>query len=768
MEYVSSTFFLNMVRTLTSARLDVRVVGQEEASAYAAQATSAIARQDIAALYSSVLKVSLPAQRVEVGLSTGDRLLVGSVVGERLPDNTTELPAGRTIRWYLVTVESAVDDGVAQAAGTPSPPERTGPSKEELLREVQKFASWDGVAAELSEARARLLAAFPGCEAEAAAAQAQGRELAEALNELERLGARGPRVFDELAAELIAKWPYAKRAVEKRRAFLENKARIRDHHRLARTAGLALTSLEFNGDARVGSLSPSASWTVLIDETGENFEAGRQPGKKDGRFVAVVLPDGATLPPLPAAFHATTSDETTRDQVLQSLLSAGVGILGISLQDLPLAPGQRWVDGVLELVDWLLLLLPRSADGSLVLDVRVEARGAFVGGQDWTVAARDLVRQHGARDPQRIQGTQLTIKTYSKSQELRLGYADAVAHTWNAGSEATKARLAASQLRGRCLIEGDALRLRKLWRGFTHHSFPSPDEWAQIIADPSEADPGSICGLLSARLLEAVRDQPDGPATWNRYLLATLAHLESKAIDLQQLGRQIEWLDAAKPIFETLPVLVRHRWALARLAQTNHLGHTLTMLNDEVAELGALLVDERPPLVCEGDLHRAVRATNAFDFEGARAALKDWVTVDPRIPGLQMWGRVQSSLGQHAAFEGNHAEAIAYFDRALEAFGRLTDPRVVVGECRQTGTYRAIATMDSANVDAAQVRAAVESVVGELSVSALAALAADTREGSKWASYLVHRWALDYATGEEANALINVPQLKVSFSTPRS
>lgn len=71
---------------------------------------SVIGHQDTAALFSALLGIELPVNRVSVKLDDTSRvllddpprLLVGQYIGPRLPEGCTELPAGASIEWWIV------------------------------------------------------------------------------------------------------------------------------------------------------------------------------------------------------------------------------------------------------------------------------------------------------------------------------------------------------------------------------------------------------------------------------------------------------------------------------------------------------------------------------------------------------------------------------------------------------------------------------------------------------------------------------------------
>jgi hypothetical protein len=804
MDWITNAFSLNMLRDPAGTRIDVRALTEDEARERARTARSAVGHADTARVIADRLGVPVATNRDTVVLDDGDVLLVAQLRGPRLPEGATTLPAGAQLVWLQVTVgrpappgegrppapaeadtpeadastappatadgaeearpstdgDGATAEGTTEASESPEPTADAPPDlaladpqngslgpapvaapldrrpKAEVLREITKQTAWKNLHAAAQE-RAALLARFPDAAAKADAAAADGQAQAEALDRLQQLGQRpGPHSgpFREQAEAICRRWRFLRDRVQRIKEYHEAKKSNADR---AIRAGRPTSDLRPTRDSRVLALTPAARWTVLVDETGENFTTVGATGR-EGRFVAVVLPEGTRLAPPPPGFHAAHADDPTLDRGLQRLLDDEVGVFGVSLRDLPPTPGERWVDGVLELVDWLLLLLPRPADGRMELDVRVEARGQHGPGQDWHLAVREILRRHATRDPLSVAGLQLQIRTFGKYQEPLLAYADLVAHTWSARSAPTQARLAASGLRDACLIAGGAAELRGLWSGFTRDRALHPDAWAKLLALPAARDPLTIAGALADRLQDRTRSMPE---LWHGYLAWTLAHLESKAIDLLHLHGQLHWLSACAPEGEALPLVARHTWARARLDEANHRGQVDSEADGELQALGEQLLDERAPMVCEGDLRRAVLATNRFDFGAATAALSRWVDVDPRIPGLQMWGRVQSSLGQHEAFEGRLRAAVTHFDAALDAFARLSDPRVAAGELQQTRTYRAIAWMDDPAAPDAEARSALEATLGPLD-TAVTRLRASTAPADKYSLHLLLRWAI--------------------------
>jgi hypothetical protein len=102
MIYLLNAFSLNMI--VGDADLLVRQVGIEAARNIARVATSAVGHADTAAVFSDVLGVDVPTNRVSVTLNVGDLALVGQYSGPRLPEGATTLPEGAAIKWLVVGV----------------------------------------------------------------------------------------------------------------------------------------------------------------------------------------------------------------------------------------------------------------------------------------------------------------------------------------------------------------------------------------------------------------------------------------------------------------------------------------------------------------------------------------------------------------------------------------------------------------------------------------------------------------------------------------
>ncbi|QVL49488.1 MAG: hypothetical protein KFB96_02920 [Thiocapsa sp.] len=515
------------------------------------------------------------------------------------------------------------------------------------------------------------------------------------------------------------------------------------------------------------ALSQQPDWQLLIDETGSSFgpEANHlaDTDRALGRFVGLLLPkQGARLAPLPPGWHAVDQSIGEIDRVVQAILDVPVGVLGITVQQLPEAPGERWAFGVIRLLDLVLRLMP--VDGATRLEVLIEQRGAdFKGGTQWPAVAEQARLRLAEAYPERARLIELKIRTITKQDSPYNGYVDALAFISSRASEHSRACLKASGLAGTCLLDGDAEILGRALEWMHRSRSLDGRDWTALLSHPDAGQPSSLVNTLLERLGHAAQDDP---ALWRRYLEHVTGHFDSRSLDLPVLGQQVIWLDRWKSVDQALPSTLRLLWLTAQLGRSNHLGQTEQPWIEEMRALADQLVDEDARLVCRAELNLAVTATNSYDFAQAKRALQRWnpsattfnglhglmqnpigasmqasggVSSPKATAGLRYWGQVRSSIGQHIAFLNDPAGAIPYFDEALESFQRLSDQEAARREIGQTQTYRAIALMDDPAQDALSVCAAVESVTGPMP-AALKTLAASVATADKYAHHLALRW----------------------------
>lgn len=515
------------------------------------------------------------------------------------------------------------------------------------------------------------------------------------------------------------------------------------HHPVHRSKMPSAKDLHVN-DLR--SLAPSSSWTLLIDETGSRF--GEENSGQIGRFIGLMLPKNHGIPALVSKngrpWHAVDcQDPQEIDLPVQQVLDSPCGVLGVTLDALPMTGGERWFDGTLALLDLVLRLLPVS--GPTTITVVIEARPPFKPDTQLPAIARDSLARLGRAWPERARMINLQMQFGNKLAHPNNGHVDAIAFTWGSPSDSAKARLRQSGWKDTCLLSVDAKMLASFWDCWDLPEGLPPTDWTRLLSDRSSAVPGG----LAATLLEALagRCQNDRKC-WQRYLDECRRHLDSKSVSLRDLGRQVDWLQKAMPADAVLPPRLRLVWLTTRLALANHLGQLEETWMDEMKALASRLMEEDAPLVCQAELHLAVNATNQFDFSRAAEALSRWHSVPPSVPGLRHWGQLRSSLGQHAAFAGDLPRARSFFAEALEAFARLSDPEEAQRETSQTGTYLAIAALDDSTVPRQEKLRGLVAVVGNLA-QAIPFLATSDAPKDKYAHHLLLRYLVEHGTFSE-------------------
>ncbi len=101
-----NAFSLNMLKSL-NADIAIRPIAPQDVIDFAEREglESAVGHADTAAVFSTVLGIKVPANRVSLALEPGDRLIVGQYRGPRLEAGVTELPPDATIEWCLVVIK---------------------------------------------------------------------------------------------------------------------------------------------------------------------------------------------------------------------------------------------------------------------------------------------------------------------------------------------------------------------------------------------------------------------------------------------------------------------------------------------------------------------------------------------------------------------------------------------------------------------------------------------------------------------------------------
>jgi len=100
-KYLGNAFSLQMLKAFPT-QVSVEEIEPTEVPA---DAESVIGHTDTAAVVSSILGREIPANRVSISLDAGDELYVAQLTGGRLPEGSTTLPEGFSLKFLKVTVK---------------------------------------------------------------------------------------------------------------------------------------------------------------------------------------------------------------------------------------------------------------------------------------------------------------------------------------------------------------------------------------------------------------------------------------------------------------------------------------------------------------------------------------------------------------------------------------------------------------------------------------------------------------------------------------
>ncbi len=670
-------------------------------------------------------------------------------------------------------------------------PQENIPSKKFLLGEILKFAAWDGPAGEtgLSNAFLELERHYPEAIEDGNKQREKGRKLRELKAQARKAGSTGGPLFKILAemnsvgigkrfGENLIRKAYENGARARQKAVEAQRLRKRmpkQGKQRQRTPGgnpIADTEANRTGDEQLEkiletirngqanalpSLKPSPSWTVLIDETGSDFSS-HATGKTCGRMVALFVPRETMLPDLPKNWHAVDVGLEGRNGILdvvERIKTSQCGILGIPVTILPdTTVADQWFSCIEDILAMSLRILP--LEGATNVSIYAEQRG-LVSGQNGAVmlskTVADVLHRLARVFPDRAK--KLTVESHiiSKDEHPWNGYVDAIAYTW--GSSSLSPLLPQTGWVGPCLLNRNAATLlgRSL-DALRTEGTPSGGDWAKLISLPESDDDTSLCAAFLRALGHEAQTDND---MWCTFLDEARRHLDSKAIRMDVLARQLRWLKRWEPIDADLPPRTRLMWLAAELASANHIGrtdvHETDAFRKEFDDLVTRLRREDCPLCAHALLHLAVAYTNAFEFEKARSLLLPMCEWPVEGLGLRMEGRLLSSIGQHEAFLGNHAKALQLFDKAIALFRDLSEASG--GEIAQTGAYAATAAMD-AHVPDADERLAAYLWSGQFSDEKLASearrLATSAEPIEKYAHHILLRRLVELPTDHPARS----------------
>jgi len=100
---ITNAFSFGMLATFpTSMKVTALTADEVRTRLKAGVVESAVGHADTAALFSTILGMAIPMNRVSLSLVPGDEIIVGQYTGPRLPEGATTLPEGAAIRWLHV------------------------------------------------------------------------------------------------------------------------------------------------------------------------------------------------------------------------------------------------------------------------------------------------------------------------------------------------------------------------------------------------------------------------------------------------------------------------------------------------------------------------------------------------------------------------------------------------------------------------------------------------------------------------------------------
>lgn len=495
-------------------------------------------------------------------------------------------------------------------------------------------------------------------------------------------------------------------------------------------------------------LQPSEHWELFIDESGqdEDFVTG------GGGVIAGVLNDKSNpLPPQPSLHAATDMSVETiaaGDALLDGLIHhPNAGVLVVSIRAYHSVSG--WGSAVSSLIDLVLRLLPLREEGKKSkVTVYIEAREPYSKDENF-IFLRDACRFALARDlPARAEMISLEIRKMSKENPYN-AYPDLVANTCFAKGEFAKERLKRTGWQRTCFLDFQSSEIGKVLNCFHSGARLPVVLWDALLQESGAKENHSIVDALLDRFGEEARL---ALSVWRGYLDNVITHLNSKAIDMRVLERQIDWLQRFQPEGVRMPLRLQLGWLTAKLAAKNHRGGVLDA-DEKVkfAELTDRLFEEDAPLTCWATLNVAVAMTNVFDFCSALEFVERYLAKVgiPAVVGKRYYAQLLSTQGQHLAFLGRNAEAASCFKSAISMFGTLSEGRVIMGESDQTRAYLLTAAMDEPAFPDDELRAiAGQYIAGNASASAeqlesvTQRLAKSTAKADKYHHHLLLRYIL--------------------------
>lgn len=544
---------------------------------------------------------------------------------------------------------------------------------------------------------------------------------------------------------------YLRHELKKAEDFQRSKAKMAEDNRRFQLTTPALLVSEAGHPNAVMNLRPHAQWTVLIDETGDTFDADvadlSETDQGAGKVVALVLSDEVKLPSIDSGFHTTKACHSAIERNLHAITQHPVGVFGFSSQDAAVYR-TGWLMVIDQLVRWVLRLLPIIPETPTTVEILIEQKGSYQATTDWTVRIESLLGELQHLNPQRYAQLRLSIRFITKHGHPCNGYVDTLANCWGSPDPVKKTMLQHFAFLGHCLIEPkDERAYERLLFTLEGQQPMRPADWYSVLQEAGD-DRDQPYTLLHGCLQQLGQTVQEHPGLWQAYLREVRRQLQQKTYSIAGLSRTLDWLQRFQPQQTALPPMLQLQHKAAYLALRNHQGRCDSDLVTEVVVLADQLKEEDAPQACEVILRAVVAATNVFDFSSMEDFVEQWSALPIATVGLLNHAKLLSTRGQLAAFRGEIPSAIDCFDQALAQLQRLSDPVAALKDIQQTRTYRLFAQLSDPKTPFADFKAELDahlqSVFPEEAQSMLPAVMAGSGSTHRYLQHLYCRALVTY------------------------
>lgn len=436
------------------------------------------------------------------------------------------------------------------------------------------------------------------------------------------------------------------------------------------------------------AMQPAQEWDIYIDETGTQFDTQaaelNETDTKLGRIIALALPAGHKLEKLAKPVHAVDLPLKEIENLLKTITQSKTGILGATLKKDLLS--SNWMSAVHQLCRWALLMLPMQDKPSRVR-LHIEARSPYDKDEQLLALQDTLASELRTLLPERFNQLHLSLHIMGKDNPYN-GYVDVIANCWGSSNATKHKMLARTAWRGQCLLQTDQLtRIEDIYRSISSGEVVKGYHWFELCAASLEEPEYSLLHDMLNQLGE--RSRKDA-SIWLDYLQETRRRMDSKDFTPASLQAALHWLEEWQQADQVLPAYLQLELYSMQLATSNHQGATHLQLVQKLLPLIEQLTDESPDAACQAVLRIAVRSTHLYEFKGTLPLLEEWLAYPIAVPGLINHAKLQSTLGQLHAFQGQHSAALKHFYLALQTLERLSDPEQKRRDSQQTQLYRAL------------------------------------------------------------------------------